>query len=209
MEKSPEPPRSSTLEKKKVKKVKKKSVVDWKWTFKVMVASLTISGVFSLLSGEVMNQLSIIVAFIVLLFFILINIIFDVIGMAVATADIKPFLSMAARKLNSGVKAVSLIKNAEKVSNFCSDVIGDIAGVISGSTGAAIVIRLWTSENELWGSIIMTALISGLTVGLKAIGKALGLKYSYNIVYTTAKLLAVFSKKKYKDKETKDGAESR
>lgn len=174
-----------------------------------MVASLTISGVFSLLSGEVMNQLSIIVAFIVLLFFILINIIFDVIGMAVATADIKPFLSMAARKLNAGVKAVSLIKNAEKVSNFCSDVIGDIAGVISGSTGAAIVIRLWTSENELWGSIIMTALISGLTVGLKAIGKALGLKYSYNIVYTTAKLLAVFSKKKYKDKETKDGAESR
>lgn len=174
-----------------------------------MISSLTISGVFALISGEVLNQLSMIIAFMVLIFFIFVNIIFDVIGMAVATADIKPFLSMAARKLNAGVKAVNLIKNAEKVSNFCSDVIGDIAGVISGSTGAAIVIRLFTGEGEMWGNIIITALISGLTVGLKAIGKALGMRYNYNIVYATAKILTVFSKQKYKDKETKDGDESR
>lgn len=211
METQSEPPRQTPGKrpKKNKKQVKKKSVIDYGWTIKVTLSSIVISVVLSLLSGEVLDNLSLVIAFAVLLFFILINIIFDVIGMAVATADIKPFHSMAAQKLSVGVKAVQLIKNAEKVSNFCSDVIGDIAGVVSGSTGAAIIIRLCTTDNSIfWGNLIITALIAGLTICLKSIGKSLGMKYNYNIVYGTARLLTLFSAKKYKDKEKKNSGES-
>ncbi len=188
----------------KDKNNRKKFRIDWLWTIKVFTASILISAVLSVLSSQVLEELSLIIAFFVLFLFIFINIFFDVIGLAVTTAEEKMFHSMAARKLKEGNKAVYLIRNAEKVSNFCSDVIGDIAGVVSGSTGAAIVIRLFsTPQSNFIGNIIVTALIAGVTVGGKAVGKAMGMYFNQEIVTATAKFLCFFDrfeKKKNKNK---------
>ena len=78
------------------------------------------------------------VAFLILLAIILIGIIFDIIGMAVATADEKPFHSMASRKVAGASDAIKLLRNAERVSSICNDVVGDICGVVSGSASATI-----------------------------------------------------------------------
>ena len=126
---------------------KKKGIVDVGWVVKISVIAFTISLAMGILSSDI-DQLNIYVAFFVLFLFISIGVIFDFVGLSVATADIKSFHSMAARKIPAGSKAVFLIKNAEKVSSFCNDVIGDICGVISGATGAAIVVRLFSDSTS-------------------------------------------------------------
>ena len=187
---------------KKQKKNKNKSSIDWKWVLKAALLSIFISVLLTLLSTEILEKLNLVAAFIVLIIFIIINIFFDMLAIAIATADIKPFLSMSARRLKVGYMGVYLINNAEKMNNIFADVIGDIAGVVSGATGTAIIVKLFTSpDSEFTANLIITSLIAGLTVGGKALGKPLGTKYSYNFVFGTAKVMSVFSKRKTNEKK--------
>ena len=178
------------------KKTKQKRTVDLGWFFKVVIISIAVSVLLSLISNSVLERLNLVAAFVVLFIFIVVNVSFDIIGIAVTTADIKPFLSMSARKLKEGTVAVSLIQNAEKVNNICADVVGDIAGVVSGATGAAIIISLFSNpDSEFIANLAITALITGITVGGKALGKSVGIKYSYNIILAVARFLAFFKRK--------------
>ena len=204
------PPRSieqegAAAEKKPLKRQKKnkgKNKLNWTWALKAALISIFISVLLTLLSGEVLEKLNLAVAFVILVIFIIINIFFDILAISIATADIKPFLSMSARRLKVGYTGVYLINNAEKMNNIFADVIGDIAGVVSGATGTAIIVKLFTSpDSEFTANLIITSLIAGLTVGGKALGKSIGIKYSYNFVYGTAKVLSVFSRRKTNEKK--------
>ena len=145
-------------------------------------------------SGVALEDAGYAVAIAVLLLFILLGIVFDVIGVAVTAADAKPFHSMASHREHGAKEALFLLKNAEKVSSFCNDVVGDICGIVSGSTAAVIVARLQSSfsTRSILVSIAVTALISGLTIGGKAIGKKFALEKSTGVVFFAAKLLYVF-----------------
>ncbi len=179
-------------------------LVNWKWSITAFLSSLSISMVLSLLSSEGLNYLNIFCSCLVLVLFIAIGVIFDIIGLSVATADPKPFLAMAARKVRAGKTAVKLIKNADRVSSFCNDVIGDICGVVSGSTAAAVALKIATTQNGgFWISIVMGGLVSAFTVGSKAVGKAAGLNFSNEIVMAVARVLSVFSKHEKQAKYTK------
>lgn len=178
--------------------------MNWKWAITAFLSSLSISAVLSLLSAEGLNYLNVFCSCLVLVFFIALGVIFDIIGLSVATADPKPFLAMAARKVRAGKTAVRLIKNADRVSSFCNDVIGDICGVVSGSTAAAVAIKIATTpSSNFWLSLIICGLVSAFTVGSKAVGKAAGLNFSNEIVMAVAKLLSIFSKNEKKAKYTK------
>ena len=132
----------------------------------------------------------IVMQFAVLLCIIFIGIIFDMIGLSVATADEKQFHSMAARKIKEGKIAVALIRNADKMSSVCNDVVGDICGIVSGSTAASIALRVFTDpEISFFGNLMVTALVSGMTIGGKAIGKYFGMNYSEDIIYIIAKII--------------------
>ena len=123
-------------------KVKFKSAnvkMDKSWIVKTLVITFTMSGVFNILSSGVMNLVSIWIACLILLIIILTGILFDIIGVAVTTADEPPFHSMATKKIPAAVQAIKLIKSKDKVSNFCNDVVGDICGIVSGSASAAVV----------------------------------------------------------------------
>lgn len=196
---------SESKKQKKQRKNKPKNTVNWLWAFKVALISITISVLMTLLSNEVLEKLNLVAAFVILFIFVLINIFFDIVAIAITTADIKPFVSMSARRLKAGAMGVYLIKNAEKMTNICADVIGDIAGVVSGATGTAIIVKLFTDPNsEFFGNLVITSLIAGVTVGGKALGKSIGMNYSYNIVYGAAKVLSVFSRRKSNEhKDTK------
>ena len=63
-------------------------------------------------------------AFVVLACFILLGIVFDIIGVAVTAADERPFHSMAAHRTPGAREALGLIRKANKVSSFCNDVVG-------------------------------------------------------------------------------------
>ena len=145
-----------------------------RWVVTIFLVTIVISGTISFLSDELMNSSGIVTAFFILLAIILVGIIFDIIGMAVATADEKPFHSMAARKVPGAQTAIQLLRNAERVSSICNDVVGDICGVVSGSASATIAAQLLQSVDFGWPqlvSLLMSAFCAGLTVGGKAIGK--------------------------------------
>ena len=163
-----------------------------KWVVTIFIVTILVSGMISFASNEIMAQSTILIAFVILLLIILIGIIFDIIGMAVASADEKPFHSMAARKVPGAQEAIRLLRNAERVSSICNDVVGDICGVVSGSASAAIAAQVLENFSFSWPGMItllMSALVAGLTVGGKAIGKTFAIKSCTKIVHTVGKFL--------------------
>ena len=54
-----------------------------RWVVTVFFATIVISGVISLVSDEIMEDSSIVVAFLILLAIVFLGIVFDIIGMAV------------------------------------------------------------------------------------------------------------------------------
>ena len=162
------------------------------WVISVFLTTILISGTISLVSDEVMANSSVLAAFCILLAIIFLGILFDIIGMAVATADEKPFHSMAARKVPGAHEAIRLLRNAERVSSICNDVVGDICGVVSGSASATIAALILANVEPGWPrgiSLAMSALVAGLTVGGKAIGKTVAVKSCTKIVHLVGRVI--------------------
>ncbi len=183
---------------KKVKKIDKvpKRYVDVKWVFSVTFWAFLISILFSSLTETVVSNINAIIGIIIVLAIILIGVIFDMVGVAVTAADLKPFNSMAAKKIRGSKTAIFLINNAEKVSAFCNDVIGDVCGIISGSIGILIslVIAKEFSFNESVVTLILTAVLAALTIGGKAMGKSYAINKSDVIVFKFAKIVSLFKR---------------
>ena len=172
-----------------IKRERRKNI---QWVVTIFFATILISGTISLISDEVMAGSSVAVAFCILLAIIFLGILFDIIGMAVATADEKPFHSMAARKVPGAHEAIRLLRNAERVSSICNDVVGDICGVVSGSASATIAALILTNVEIGWPkavSLLMSALVAGLTVGGKAIGKTIAVKSCTQIVHLDGRVI--------------------
>lgn len=163
-----------------------------RWVVTIFFVTIFVSGLFSFASNEIMAESTIPVAFIILFTIILIGIIFDIIGVAVTSADEKPFHSMAARKVPGAQESIRLLRNAERVSSICNDVVGDICGVVSGSASAAIAVQVLDHFEFTLSAVIsllMSALVAGLTVGGKAIGKTFAIKSCTNIVHSVGKII--------------------
>ena len=163
-----------------------------RWVVTVFLVTLVVSGMISLISDEVMASSGLLAAFAILLGIVFLGIIFDIIGMAVATASEKPFHSMAARKVPGAQEAIRLLRNAERVSSICNDVVGDICGVVSGSASATIAALILTHVDLGWPravSLAMSALVAGLTVGGKAIGKTIAVNSCTQIVHLVGRIL--------------------
>ncbi len=163
----------------------KKTKSHHKWAVTVTVSAFVISVILGLMTNTVVSDLSVLVAFVVLILVILLGIVFDIIGMAVATATEAPFHAKSAKRVGGAKESLALIRNAEKVSSFCNDVIGDIAGVISGGLAATIAITVHSQLpflTALGANLLMTASVSAATVGGKALGKNFSINKSYLIV---------------------------
>ncbi len=166
------------------------------WVIKTIIITFTMSAVFNLLSSGVMGMVNIWIAILILGMIVFTGIGFDVIGMAVATASEAPFHSMASRRVKYANRAIKLIKEKDKVSNFCNDVVGDICGIISGSASAAVVayiVKITPIPNGFLLSLVITATVAAITVGGKAIGKSFAIRYSNAIVYAVARVMSVFA----------------
>ena len=184
--------------KKRPKKKGKPEKSSSHWAVEVFCMAVALSAVLGLASDRALDGAGMITAFVVLLAFILLGIFFDVIGVAVTAADEKPFHSMAARKAPGAQEALSLIRRADRVSSFCNDVVGDICGIIAGTTVAVIVVRLQTAFGlpAMALSLPLTALASGLTIGGKALGKSFAIAQSTAVLQLVGRFLHLFSRKK-------------
>lgn len=176
----------SRSSKKSSKRSKKNGNI--RWIIVVFFVAVLVSSAISFLSSRVMEDAGIVEAFAVLLLIVLLGIFFDIIGVAVMSADEKPFHSMAAKKVAGAAEALKLLRNAEKVSSFCNDVVGDICGVVSGSASAVIAVKALSNlHSETLPQLIMSAIVAGLTIAGKAFGKNLAMSKSTQIVHLVSK----------------------
>lgn len=174
---------------------KKKSDVIWVIT--VTLLSFIISAALTVASSNVLREAEIITALFVIFIIILVNILFDIIGTAVTAAEETPFHAMASRKRFGAKQSIKLIRNADKVSNVCNDVVGDICGIISGAAGAYIIIRIIGQQEKAGiAELVMTGLITALTVGGKALGKTIALHNSNYIIYKVSIFISLITEKR-------------
>lgn len=154
------------------------------------------SVIFSLITSVAMKSLSIFFAFVILLLIIAVNILFDMIGTAVLAAGETPFHSLAARRVGGARESISIIRHAPQLANLCCDVIGDIAGIISGATTALIVAELVAifSLQGILPSLILTGIVGSLTIGGKAMSKGISMQNGNSIVFSVGKIMYFFKK---------------
>ena len=166
------------------------------WVITIFFSTIAISASISLVSDFVMGRSSMFVAFLILLMIVFIGILFDVVGMAVATADEKPFHAMASRKVRGARECITLLRNAERVSSICNDVVGDICGVVSGSASATIAAQVLRNFELSFASIVplaLSSLVAALTVGGKAVGKGIAVRSCTDIVYHAGQVIYAFT----------------
>ena len=164
------------------------------WGLFITVLSFVLSVIILFSSTGIFKTAQPVVSFIVVMAIILIGVLFDVVGIAVATADEIPFHSMASKKMRGAKESLMLLRNASRVSSFCNDVIGDICGVVSGVAGTSIVYRLFTACGNISViEMIAGALIAAFTVGGKAFTKNIGIGSSNYIVYKVGRILSYLS----------------
>lgn len=164
------------------------------WIYKVFLLSFILSIVFSGGSSFVANKANSIILGIIILIVIIIGIIFDMIGVAVLTSNESSLHAKASKKLKGAKEAISLLKSAPRVSSICNDVVGDVCGIVSGSLGAVLTLNIanYFHWNIVLVTTIITAVISALTVGGKAIFKTIATKKADNIVYNVGKIITIF-----------------
>ena len=174
------------------------SAVNVRWILTICTVSFLLSVMMSYVSERALNSVGNAVAFLILLLFILIGILFDIIGVAATAATEKRFHSMAARKVPGAKQSIWIVRNAEKVGSFCNDVVGDISGIISGATSAIIIARLihGTDVVSVLLSLAITGGVAALTIGGKALGKTVGISHSEDIVAVVGRILAFLPWKK-------------
>ena len=175
----------------------KKEKVNVKWICQIAVISFTISFVLSFVSQVAIPNLSILWGILLTLAFVAFGILFDIVGVSVTGADEKVFHSMNSRQVKGSKVAVIFKKNADKVSSFCCDVIGDICGIVSGASASAVSVGLAVTFNWnlLLVSLTVAAIVASLTIGGKACGKSFAINKSDVILYEFAKIISFFYRK--------------
>lgn len=168
-----------------------------KWIINITIGTIIICGNVTLLSDALLKKVNMIVAFIILIVIVFIGIFFDMLGIAVTAAGETSFHAMAAKKINEAKIAVYLIRNADKVSNFCNDVIGDICGIVSGSVGVLISQKISVLNDNYNMTVISAfigATIASVTIAGKAVGKIIAINNCDLIIYKVSKILYYFKR---------------
>jgi CBS domain containing-hemolysin-like protein len=174
----------------------RKRYIDLRWISFITIIAFTITLLLTMSSDFIMKKINVVAGIFIILFFILMGVITDMIGIAVTSANEKSFHAMSTKKIKGAKVAIRLIRHASKVSAFCNDVIGDICNIMSGSAGIVIgnALSIKYDLNLVLVTLIITSLIAAFTIGGKASGKSIAISKSEVIVYEFAKLCSIFVK---------------
>ncbi len=166
---------------------------NYRWAFQTLILSICLSLLFGFFSQTILSSMGIVMAIVGITFFIFLSVIFDMIGIAVASSDEEVFIKWAKEGVKGAEVGLKLAKNSEKVCSFCADVVGDICSTLCGAGGACVVVAMTRHVQNasivMLISICVSALIAGLTIFFKALMKTRALKNSDSIILTIGKLL--------------------
>lgn len=168
-----------------------------KWIYFVFLCTFILSMSFGYITNLISLHSNIIITILIVFIVIVLGIIFDMMGASILTSKESTFHAKNAKKIKGAEEAIKLIKNNDKVSSVCNDIVGDICGIISGGLGAVLALNVSEKLNidSALSTMIIAAIISALTVGGKAIFKNIAIKNADSIVFNVSKILAIFKKK--------------
>jgi len=171
-----------------------KSSVSFTYISLIAIGSFSLAIIFSIISELLVRDLdSLVLTFAILLAIIFSGVVFDTLGTAVTAAKESPLHAKAAKRLIGAQQGIMLIRNADRVANISNDVIGDIAGTVSGALGISIVARI-ALQYPSWDAIVLNILITASVASLTITGKALGKKFALDncdkIIFFVGKLIA-------------------
>ena len=178
------------------KKKKKRNL----WPLKAMIITLVLAAAVNAASTLLLDEqtTSWWLATILTVVILLLGVIFDIIGTASTACDIQPFLAMASRKVRGAKMAVKLSQKSDVVSSVCCDIVGDVCGIVSGISAATLVFFATQSSVDTKISFVISvaiyAVISMLTITLKAVGKGIAIKQANKIILGVARALSIFRK---------------
>lgn len=167
-----------------------------KWSVSIAVITLVLAAIFTMTSNALLGGLGWAYGMLIVLAIVVIGVIFDIVGVASTATEEKPFHAMASEKVEGAKHAILIARNADRVSNFCNDVIGDISGIVSGTAAAIVVLELAITLGEGEGSllhtiisIVFTSVVAAVTVGGKAFGKSFAIQNATHIIFQVGRLL--------------------
>lgn len=181
------------------KKHNKKSIFKeyFSWPLVVLFVSLMLSFSFSFFSELALNGANLIIAILVIVVFMFISVITDIIGVAVTAAVEGPFRSMASRKIKGAKESIILINNADKVASIIADILGDICGILSGAAGAVVTAKLIEGVSGELMVVVIASIVSAIIAGVIIFGKAMGKRIAMDncdkIVLFLGKIVYIFT----------------
>lgn len=173
----------------------------YKWSAFAFTMTFIIACILSVTATTILQGVGWGIGVLIVFIVVLIGIFFDMIGLASAAASETPFHAMASERIRGSRQAIGITRNADRFSSFCNDVVGDIAGVISGAASALVIIefiRTIDAENTLLHTVItvlFTGFISGITVGGKALGKTYSIHHSTSIILFVGRILYILERR--------------
>ncbi|QSS98906.1 hypothetical protein IMZ31_12465 [Pontibacillus sp. ALD_SL1] len=173
-----------------------------KFSLGIAVITFVLAAIFTVISNYILDDVYYLLGIIIVFVIVSIGVFFDMLGIAATAADEVPFHAMAAEKVNGSKEAIIIVRNADRFASFCNDVIGDIAGVISGTAATMVVLRLTfilghseDSTTNLIISVIFTSIVAAVTVGGKALGKYFAIHASTDIIFFAARVISLVERK--------------
>lgn len=162
------------------------------WIVKAFLLTFFIALIFNFVSNTIVNKFNnIIILSLLCLLFVIIGIVFDIIGTAVLSSKEAVFHAKSSKKIRGSKEGVYLVKNSSTIASICNDVIGDICGIVSGTVSAMLGMLLASkcSLSVVIVTLLVSSLVSSITVGGKAIGKKYAIKNADEIIFFVAKVL--------------------
>jgi hypothetical protein len=189
-----------------------------RWSVFIFFLTFVFACIFSVVSTMVLEGVAWATGMGIVLLIVVIGVVFDMMGIASTAAQERPFHAMAAERVKGAKHAIHIVRNADRFASFCNDVIGDISGIISGAASTIVILKLFQgADQSAWYYVVLitfTALVSGLTVGGKAIGKTLAIHNATPIILLAGKVfyfmehrlrIKIFQGKKNKGNQGKRG----
>lgn len=179
-------------------KKKKSWFVEYlRWPLIVLVVSLFLSFSFSFFSELALKNANLMIAIVVILIFMIISIITDAIGVAITAAVEVPFRAMAAKKVKGAKESIILINNADKVASIIADILGDICGILSGAAGAVVTAKFIEGLTNEMAIVVIASIVSAIIAGIIIFGKAMGKRIALDncdkIVLMLGRIVYVFT----------------
>lgn len=156
---------------------------------------MIVSLLFVLPSVPIMGRAPLYVALPVLILIIAAGVFFDILGVAVTAATESPFHAQAAKKVPGARQSIWLVRNADRVANFCNDIVGDVSGTLSGAAAGAIAgqIMALMQGHANWSGLVSGLLVTAaasLTVAGKAAGKGYAIAEAEAVVRFAGRVLS-------------------